>query len=309
MLKYRILEKEDVNRILIPYGIKNLTHAKRLSGGSENTNYLITTKDHHYVLNLFEHKSIVHAKNLSLLLSYLKQYHFKTSLAVSTTYGKTVTLWKNTPIIIKHFIEGKIIDNLPNHLLELVGEALGKLHQIPPPSYLPKVLGYGQENFVLVHQYAPKTSFEYWLQSIEKYIQPYLKMDLPKALIHGDLFFDNVIVSQDEENVTIIDFEEATYYYRVFDIGMAIIGSCSVGKILKQDKIKSFLLGYAKEIKLIPNEKRVLQAFTVYAGAAMCFWRHRNFNYVHPNMGLNDHYKALQTLANYAKTHSNLFFD
>ena len=107
----------------------------------------------------------------------------------------------------------------------------------------------------------------------------------------------------------IIDFEEAAYYYRVFDIGMAIIGSCSVGKILKQDKIKSFLLGYAKEIKLIPNEKRVLQAFTVYAGAAMCFWRHRNFNYVHPNMGLNDHYKALQTLANYAKTHSNLFFD
>ena len=99
MLKYSILEKEDVNRILIPYGIKNLTHAKRLSGGSENTNYLITTKDHHYVLNLFEHKSIVHAKNLSLLLSYLKQYHFKTSLAVSPSELPTSSAYKSSTML------------------------------------------------------------------------------------------------------------------------------------------------------------------------------------------------------------------
>ena len=308
MLKYSILEKEDVNRILIPYGIKNLTHAKRLSGGSENTNYLITANNHHYVLSLFERKSLDHVKILAQLLSHLNKNNFKTSHTVSKTDGQTITCWNKKPIIIKNYIEGKIADTLPNHIIELVGEATGKLHQVPPPDYLSKTFDYGQENFKLVNQYAPKTQFEDWIQGIRQYIQPYLEMDLPKAFIHSDLFCSNIIISNDEKSVTIIDFEEAAYYYRVFDIGMAIIGLCSEGKILNKEKVKSFLIGYKKEIKLTPNEEKSLQAFTIYAGASMTFWRHRNFNYVYPNIGLKNRFKALQTLTDYAKAQSSLFF-
>ena len=90
---------------------------------------------------------------------------------------------------------------------------------------------------------------------------------------------------------------------------MAIIGSCSEKKLLSKEKIKSLLHGYSKVITLMPEEKRSLQAFTVYAGAAMSFWRHKNFNYVYPNMGMENHYKALQTLADHARTNFNLFID
>ena len=308
MTQYSILNKQDVTRILMPYSIKNLTNIEKLSGGSENTNYLITANNHHYVLSLFENKSLDHVRVLTQLLSHLNENNFKTSQTISMTDEQTVTYWNKKPIIIKHFIEGEIRDTLPNHIIELVGEATGKLHQVPPPDYLPKTFDYGQENFKLVNQYAPKTQFEDWIQAIRQYIQPYLEMDLPKAFIHSDLFCSNIIISNDEKSVTIIDFEEAAYYYRIFDIGMAIIGLCSEGKILNKEKVKSFLLGYAKVIKLTPNEEKALQAFTVYAGAAMTFWRHRNFNYVYPNMGLNNHYKALQALADYAKAQSSLFF-
>ena len=308
MKQYSILNKQDVTRILMPYSIKNLTNIEKLSGGSENTNYLITTNNCRYVLSLFENKSLDHVRVLTQLLSHLNENNFKTSQTISMTDEQTVTYWNKKPIIIKHFIEGEIMDTLPNHIIELVGEATGKLHQVPPPDYLPKTFDYGQENFKLVNQYAPKTQFEDWIQGIRQYIQPYLEMDLPKAFIHSDLFCSNIIISNDEKSVTIIDFEEAAYYYRVFDIGMAIIGLCSEGKILNKEKVKSFLIGYAKVIKLTPNEEKALQAFTVYAGAAMTFWRHRNFNYVYPNMGLNNHYKALQALADYAKAQSSLFF-
>jgi homoserine kinase type II len=308
MKQYSILKKQDVTRILKPYSIKNLTNIEKLSGGSENTNYLITANNHHYVLSLFENKSLDHVKVLAQLLLHLNENNFKASQTVSTTNGQTVTCWNKKPIIIKHFIEGEIMDTLPNHIIELVGEATGKLHQVPPPDYLPKTLDYGQENFKLVNQYAPKTSFEDWIQAVRRYIQPYLKIDLPKAFTHSDLFCSNIIISSDKKSVTIIDFEESTYYYRVFDIGMAIIGLCSEGKVLNQKKVKSFLLGYKKEIKLTPDEEKALQPFTVYAGASMTFWRHKNFNYVYPNMGLNNHYKALQALADYAKAQSSLFF-
>ena len=308
MKQYSILNKQDVTRILMPYSIKNLTNIEKLSGGSENTNYLITANNHHYVLSLFENKSLDHVRVLAQLLLHLNENNFKASQTISTTNDQTVTCWNKKPIIIKHFIEGEIMDTLPNHIIELVGEATGKLHQVPPPDYLSKTFDYGQENFKLVNQYAPKTPFEDWIQEVKRYIQPYLEMDLPKAFIHSDLFCSNIIISSDNKSVTIIDFEESTYYYRVFDIGMAIIGLCSEGKVLNQKKVKSFLLGYKKEIKLTPDEEKALQPFTVYAGAAMTFWRHRNFNYVYPNMGLNNHYKALQALADYAKAQSSLFF-
>jgi len=242
----------------MPYSIKNLTNVEKLSGGSENTNYLITANNHHYVLSLFERKSLDHVKILAQLLSHLNKNNFKTSHTVSKTDGQTITCWNKKPIIIKNYIEGKIADTLPNHIIELVGEATGKLHQVPAPDYLPKTIDYGQENFKLVNQYAPKTRFKDWILAIRRYIQPYLEMDLPKAFIHSDLFCSNIIISRDKKSVTIMDFEEAAYYYRIFDIGMAIIGLCSEGKILNKEKVKSFLIGYKKEIKLTPDAKTII---------------------------------------------------
>ena len=76
MKQYRILNKQDVTRILMPYSIKNLTNIEKLSGGCENTNYLITANNHHYVLNLFERKSLDHVRVLAQLLSHLNENNF-----------------------------------------------------------------------------------------------------------------------------------------------------------------------------------------------------------------------------------------
>ena len=78
MTQYNILNKHDIKRILMPYSIKNLTNVEKLSGGSENTNYLITANNHHYVLSLFENKSLDHVRVLTQLLSHLNENNFKT---------------------------------------------------------------------------------------------------------------------------------------------------------------------------------------------------------------------------------------
>ena len=85
MIQYSILNKQDIKRILIPYSIKNLTNVEKLSGGYENTNYLITANNHHYVLSLFERKSPDHVKILEQLLSHLNKNNFKSS---QTSYKK-----------------------------------------------------------------------------------------------------------------------------------------------------------------------------------------------------------------------------
>ena len=97
MTQYSILNKQDVTRILMPYSIKNLTNIEKLSGGSENTNYLITTNNCRYVLSLFENKSLDHVRVLTQLLSHLNENNFKTSQTISMTDEQTVTYGIKNP--------------------------------------------------------------------------------------------------------------------------------------------------------------------------------------------------------------------
>ena len=88
----------------------------------------------------------------------------------------------------------------------------------------------------------------------------------------------------------------------MYDVGMAIIGTCCSQTAVIPDRIQYLLQGYVQEVKMTTDEQQALQAFTVYAGASMTFWRHRNFNYLKPNPALKDHYRGLQILSDSARS-------
>ena len=301
MRQYTSLTVLDIEFIFANYGINHISSFEVLSGGSENTNYLIDAKNNKYVLTIFEQKSEQKVRELAYLLEHLEKHNFETSKIIRTTNSEPTILWQGKPIMIKEFIEGKTLKDLPHHIIELIGRELGKLHKIEAPEYLPKQIGYGKEQFVNVDKYAANSLFDIWLKEKLKYLSPYFSSSLPKALIHSDVFCDNVIINEDESSVVIFDFEDSAYYYRVFDIGMMIIGICGEGETVNFEKAKYLLKGYQKEIELLAIELNALQAFTVYAGAAMTFWRHINFNYTKPDAKMANHYKGLQVLTDYVE--------
>ncbi len=308
MAEYTSLHINDINDIISHYDLGEVSAFKVLSGGWENTNYQITVKEVHYVLTLCEQKTLTETTELSKLLTYLDRHNFYTSKVLPNLENNPVTLFNGKPVLLKTFIDGKIMDPLPDHLLTLIGIQLGKLHKIRAPKYLPTSLGYGKEHFEEVKQYDPDSPFHSWLKEISDYLQPYLKLDPPKTLIHSDLFASNVIISDSKDKAVIMDFEEAAYYYRIFDLGMTFVGLCREADALNLDCAHSFMKGYQKEVQLTSIEKEALQAFTVYAAAAMSFWRHKNFNYTNPIASLKNHYKELQSVANYTKNlPANLF--
>jgi homoserine kinase type II len=268
-----------------------------LSGGSENTNYLVNTENDSFVLTICEQKSIQEATELASLLVYLKRNNFSTSILVKTITGTLTTVWNAKPVMLKEFIEGDIIEDLPEDLLIYLGKELAQLHLIKVPDYLPKTVAYGLERFDEVQVYAPDAEFYKWLKSTQHYIENYIDTALPKALIHSDIFYNNIIADSDGKLATIMDFEEACYYYRVFDIGMMIIGTCRNNDTINSSKIASLLEGYQQEIKLLDIEKKALKAFTVYAATATAFWRHQNFNYVNVIPEKKEHYLEMKQLA------------
>lgn len=301
MSQYSVLNEASIIEIIKQYGIETIDSFAVLSGGSENTNYKVLSEKRKFVLTICEQKSNEDAMNLANLLEHLAKHDFDTSEVIPSSSGDLVTNWMGKPIMLKVFLDGDIIQDLPNHILENIGVKMGELHRIAPPPYLPTVLSYGQEYFHEAGQYAPNSYFTKWLELIHEYIKPYFKENLPKTLIHSDIFYSNVIVNQNRSNASIMDFEEAANYYRIFDIGMTIVGLCSEMNKVNLEKVGCLLKGYQQIIELKEIEKKSLQAFTVYAAAAMTFWRHRNFNHVNPNPKMFDHYLGLKAIADAVK--------
>ncbi|GAB5550669.1 MAG: homoserine kinase [Saprospiraceae bacterium] len=299
MSQYTRLNHSEIADILAAYGLSNLSTFKILSGGSENTNYYVETATGKYVLSICEQKSVQQATDLAQLLEYLAEAGFQTSKVIRSLQGEAILVRFEKPIILKEYLEGEIQQDLSPTLLKIIGKDLARLHQIEAPVYLPKGLGYGIEKFHQVDRYAPKTEFADWLKKISTYIQPYLEQELPKTIIHSDLFWSNIIIEPEGPSISIMDFEEAAYYYRVFDLGMTIIGICAEGQTINLEKARHFLSGYQTELSLSANEKRALKAFTVYAGAAMTFWRHQNFNETKPDPAMFDHYLGLKVLVDF----------
>ncbi|MEP0266358.1 homoserine kinase [Dokdonia sp.] len=297
MAQYTILNDIDVQTILSHYGSEIVVSYQVLSGGSENTNYLVNTSTKSYVLTICEQKSHKETEQLALLLEYLNDHNFATSKVVKTKNNLLTYIWSDKPIMLKEFIEGEIVEDLSKELLIYLGRELAKLHQIKPLGYLPKTVSYGLERFDEVIVYAPESSFYTWLKETQAFIETYIQTDLPKSLIHSDIFYNNIIVDKNEKQATIMDFEEACYYYRVFDIGMMIIGTCSKDNTLDLEKVSNLLKGYQQEITLLDIEIEVLKVFTVYGATATAFWRHQNFNYVQVNKEMANHYMAMQELA------------
>lgn len=297
MVEYSVFSEHDIIGILDRYHINNMISVEILEGGSENTNYVVLTNIGKLVLTICEQKSIKEATNLALLLEYLAASGFNTSEIIRDSSDNPLTVYKSKPILVKKYLEGKILENIPDRLLQYIGTELGKLHQLKAPAYLPRTLSYGMENFAEIKVYDPNSPFETWLEEIKAYVEENTSPDLPRTLIHGDVFCSNIVVNTDENKAFIMDFEEAACYYRIFDLGMAIVGLCQEGQGITLKKMHSLLYGYQKEIELLKVEWASLQAFTVYAAAAMAFWRHKNFNYVHPDPELRDHYLKLKTIA------------
>lgn len=200
-------------------------------------------------------------------------------------------------MIVKTFIQGRILQDINTPILQKLGDNLARLHQIKAPDYLPHTVSFGRQNFKLVNHYAAQSTFNTWLQECAAYIDRFITDDLPKTLIHSDIFADNIIVDSTATQATIMDFEEASHYYRVFDIGMMLIGCCCQNQQLSLAKATSLLQEYQQRIPLKDNEKAALQAFTVYAATATAFWRHQNYHYVNPTPEMSEHHLAMTQLA------------
>ncbi len=296
MALYARLDRTAVEGLARRFGIADVTAFSVMDGGLENTSYCIETSSARYVLTLWDQKSLKDATNLANLLVYLTDQGIRTSRVVVPPKEPIVFLHDEKPVMLKRYVDGDVTTNLTGSLLIQLGEEMARLHKIPAPSYVPQSFPYGRSQFPEVTNSNLGHAYIDWLSEKNSYLQKRIPQQLPMALIHGDVFFDNLIV-QGDQLMAIIDFEEACHYYRNFDLGMVIVGACRDRQGISFEKAGWFIRGYQKETTLQSIERETLKTFAIYAAVATSFWRFRQYHLRRPEPQLYDKHLEMQTLA------------
>jgi len=296
MALYNCLDRRAVEGLTRRFGIGGITAFSVIDGGAENTSYCVETSSGRYVLTICDQQSLKEVTDLANLLVYLTDHGIRTSRVVVPPKEPIVLLHNEKPVMLKRYVDGGVTANFTGNLLVQLGEEMARLHEIPAPSYLPQSFPYGRSYFPEVTNSNLGHPFIDWLSEKISYLQERIPQHLPMALIHGDVFFDNVIV-QDDQLMAIIDFEVACHYYRNFDLGMVIVGTCRDRKGISFEKAGRFIRGYQKEISLQSSERETLKTFAVYAAVATSFWHFRHHHLRRPEPRLYDKHVEMQTLA------------
>ncbi len=296
MALYARLDMTAVEGLARRFGIEDVTGFSVMDGGSENTNYCVETHSGKYVLTLCDQKSLQHVTNLASLLVYLTDHGIRTSQVVVPPKEPIVVLHNEKPVMLKCYIDGDDAADLTGNLVVQLGEEMARLHETPAPSYLPQSFPYGRSHFPELTNSNLGHAYVDWLSEKSSYLQQRIPQHLPMAMIHGDVFLDNMII-QGDQLMGIIDFEQACHYYRNFDLGMVIVGTCRDRKGISFEKAGRFIRSYQKEITLQSIETETLKTFAVYAAVATSFWHFRQHHLRTPVPQLYDKHVEMQTLA------------
>lgn len=293
-MQYLKLKEKDILEISRKYNLTQIGYESMEESGG-NTNYLVRTAQNQYVLTIFEIEHI-RVANLSRLLYLLEEFDFPTTRIQKLANGDVITSYQGKPVLLKPYIVGQVVENMDENMVSQVGTAMASLHEIPNPYYLPGQHSYGLETFPRVMDKGINLEYENWLAQRYDFLMQTIPSGLPRGLIHGDVFYDNVLFDG-KKFKAIIDFEDACQYYKVFDLGMAVVGLCTEESKVRLPKVRSLVNGYQKIRVLERAEKEILQLFVGYAAIATSSWRFWKYNIDTPIAELSDKHWEMVNIA------------
>ena len=298
MARYTTLSPTELAHIVAQYPIGTSLKLEEIPGGFGNSNFKLTTTDGEFLLKICDEKDSAELNMQIALLQHLHQHAYPTVYPILTKDQKPLIHETFGSVMLYPFLQGEEPLPSPNISTQL-GEALAKLHCIPPVAGLPRfAMGISQMHPFLKEVQDTEFAMHPFVGSLKSQleeIEPLLNLPLPKGLLHGDLFLDNTLFDG-EEMVAILDFEEGCYDTLLIDVGMTIIGCCYTSDHqLNLEAARRFLDAYNTMRPLTESEWKHLDCFVHYAALSIAFWRFRQFNIRRPDAHRADTYQEMIT--------------
>ena len=232
MAVFTKLNKEEISDFLKEYSIGTLVSFEGIVEGIENTNYKVTTSNNNYILTIFEKR--VNTEELPFFMNLqrdLVSHGFDCPLPIENNYGSSINNLKNKSAVIISFLEGKQIQSIfPNHCKE-VGSMVARFTNITKSSKLIRKnsMNIGMwESIFMKCKKDGSDIYDSYLQTIDKeliFLKKNWPKDLPEAIIHADLFQDNIFFKEDKIS-GVIDFYFSCKDFIAYEIALTINAWC-----------------------------------------------------------------------------------
>tara|TARA_B100001057_G_scaffold106433_1_gene104083 strand:+ start:6467 stop:7435 length:969 start_codon:yes stop_codon:yes gene_type:complete len=286
MAVYTKFNQNKIEKILSKYNLGKLDNFKGIEEGIENTNYFLSVEKKKFILTIYEKR--VKSEDLpffSNLMSSLNKSNFKCPAPVINKEKNTITDFEGKKLMIVSFLEGKAKQNLSPNNCKSVGTEVAKMHAIT------KDFNFKRENDLSVKSWrklfdSVKDECSKIHKDLPKLIEENLvdveknwPKNLPRGIIHADLFHDNIFFIKDKFS-GIIDFYFSCEDFFAFEIAICFNALCFDG--FKENlsfnvtKAKNFIDGYSVIRKLSIEEKNNIKVLS--QGAALRFLLTRVFD-------------------------------
>ncbi len=290
MAVYTEVSDEDLAAFVASYDIGKVLSFKGIAEGVENSNYLLRTDQGSFILTLYEKR--VDERDLPFflgLMEFLSSEGLPCPLPVSDRAGNRLRTLAGRPCALITFLDGMWVRRpRVEHCAEL-GAGLARLHLASGRFHMER------QNALLM------TAWREILESCSDKIDSFetgLKAelfadlgeiaqswpdDLPRGVIHADLFPDNVFFLGGKLS-GFIDFYFACTDFFAYDIAICLNAWCfETDGSFNITKAKALLRGYQSARRLEPAEITALP--TLARGAAMRFLVTRLFDWINTPEG------------------------
>ena len=286
MAVYTKINKDSIAHINKIFDIENFISFQGIKQGIENTNYLLKSKKNKFILTIFEKRVV--DKELPFfmqLMETLNNFKINCPKPIKNKKGNYLFKLKNKKACVVTFLEGKDKKNLNVKNCYEIGKIVARIHSITKNIKLLRKNSMGINNLNPLLRGIKINSKKF--SNLEKFLKNNLKdikrnwpKSLPKGIIHGDLFIDNIFFKK-EKLSGVFDFYFAANDYFMYEIAICINSLCFDRKGKKfninKKKIKSLIKGYENIKKITQKEKRSLNILC--RGAAIRYLLTRIYDY------------------------------
>lgn len=294
MSVFTSVSTQELQAWLQDYAIGEVVELKGISAGITNTNYFVTTTKDKYVLTLFEHNQMDELPYFIDLMSYLSTHGVPCPQPIANQAGISLHMLNGKPAVLISRLKGQDIA-APNtrHCAE-VGRVLAKMHiagqmfTTQPAHRNPRDAEWRINTAQKVMAHLPPTDQQLLTDALA--FQAALDMEqLPKGVIHADLFRDNVLFDGDKIG-GLIDFYYACHDALAYDLAIAVNDWCVHADGTLDDARLEAMLGAYQAVR--PLTQAELGAWnSMLRIAALRFWLSRLHDKIYPQDGELTHAK------------------
>lgn len=292
MAVYTRVEPEQLKTFLANYAVGELEHYKGISAGITNTNYFVDTTLGRWVLTVFERLQASELSFFLNLMDHLAAQGVPSAHPVARKNGGFITTLAGKPAALVYRLRGASVESpTPAHCANL-GAVVAEQHRAA----------------VSFSEQRPSSRGLDWAQRTRATVADRLDADtlallddelafqgsrdlsqLPRGVIHADLFRDNVLVAHD--HVTgLIDFYYACTNLLAFDLAVICNDWCfsDAGEFMPEHW-QAVSAAYAHRRQFTEAEKTEWPA--ILRAAALRFWLSRLHDWHFPREGEDTHQK------------------